>query len=50
MSAEDYILQSITDPGAYLVPGYPDSMPRGLAKELSAEDLAALVAYLASLK
>jgi cytochrome c553 len=50
MSAEDYILQSITDPGAFVVPGYPDSMPRGLAKDLSPEDLAALVAYLASLK
>ncbi len=49
LSAEDYLRQSITDPGAYLVPGYPDSMPRGLAKDLSPEDLAALVAYLASL-
>lgn len=50
MSPEDYLHQSITDPGAYLVPGYPDSMPRGLSKDLSPEDLAALVAYLASLK
>jgi mono/diheme cytochrome c family protein len=50
MSAEDYILQSVTDPGAFVVPGYPDSMPRGLSKDLSPEDLAALVAYLASLK
>jgi len=50
MSAEDYILQSITDPGAFVVPGYPDSMPRGLSNDLSPEDLAALVAYLASLK
>ncbi|MEP6693280.1 MAG: c-type cytochrome [Chloroflexota bacterium] len=50
MGAEDYIVQSIADPGAYLVPGYPDSMPRGLARDLSPEDLAALVAYLASLK
>lgn len=50
MSAEDYIRQSITDPGAFVVPGYPDSMPRGLSRDLSPEDLAALVAYLASLK
>jgi cytochrome c553 len=50
MSAEDYIVQSITDPGAFVVPGYPDSMPRALSKDLSPEDLAALVAYLASLK
>lgn len=50
MSAEDYLRRSITDPGTYVVPGYPDSMPRGIATDLSAEDLAALVAYLASLK
>lgn len=50
MSAEDYLRQSITDPGAYVVPGYPDSMPRGIDEGLSAEDLAALVAYLASLR
>jgi cytochrome c553 len=50
MSSEDYLRQSITDPGAYLVPGYPDSMPRGLAGGLSPQDLAALVAYLASLR
>ena len=50
MSAEEYLRQSIIDPGAYVVPGYPDSMPRGLARDLSPEDLAALVAYLASLK
>ncbi len=50
MSGEDYLRQSITDPAAYLVPGYPDSMPRGLARDLSPQDLAALVAYLASLR
>jgi mono/diheme cytochrome c family protein len=50
MSAEDYLRQSIVDPGSYVVPGYPDSMPRGLGRDLSPEDLAALVAYLASLK
>jgi cytochrome c5 len=50
MTADEYLRQSITDPGAYVVPGYPDSMPRGLARDLSPEDLAALVAYLASLR
>jgi cytochrome c553 len=49
-SAEDYLRRSVTDPGAFVVPGYPDSMPRGLARDLSPEDLAALVAYLASLR
>ena len=42
LPADQYIRQSITEPGAYVVPGYPDSMPRGLAKSLSEEDLDAL--------
>jgi mono/diheme cytochrome c family protein len=50
MSASDYIRESILDPAAYLVPGYQDSMPRGLGRDLSPTDLDALVAYLASLK
>jgi mono/diheme cytochrome c family protein len=50
LSAEDYIRESILDPGAYVVPGYQDSMPRGLGRDLSPTDLDGLVAYLASLK
>ena len=50
MSAEDYIRQSILDPGTYVVPGYQDSMPRDLGRDLSPTDLDALVAYLLSLK
>jgi mono/diheme cytochrome c family protein len=50
LSAEDYIRQSIVDPGAYLVPGYQDSMPRDLGRDLPPTDLDALVAYLLSLK
>lgn len=49
-SVEDYLRESILDPGSYLVPGYQDSMPRGLGRDLSPTDLEALVAYLASLK
>src|SRR5437870_3685390 len=48
VSAEDYIRASIVDPGAYVVPGYNDVMPRGLALRLSTSDLDALVFYLAS--
>jgi mono/diheme cytochrome c family protein len=48
--AEGYIRQSILDPGAYVVPGYQDSMPRGLGRDLSPTDLDALVAYLLSLR
>jgi mono/diheme cytochrome c family protein len=50
VSAEDYIRQSIVEPGVYVVPGYPDSMPRGLGDRLSKEDLDDLVRYLASLR
>ena len=50
LSGEDYIRQSILDPGTYVVPGYPDSMPRGLGDRLPPEDLDALVRYLASLR
>jgi hypothetical protein len=48
--ADEYIRQSILDPGAYLVPGYQDSMPRDLSRDLPPTDLEALVAYLLSLK
>ncbi len=49
-SAADYLRTSITDPGAYVVPGFPDSMSRGLARGLSDADLEALVQYLLSLR
>ncbi len=48
ISAEDYIRESILSPGSYIVPGYNDVMPRGLARRLSQSDLDALVLYLAS--
>ena len=50
VSAEEYLRQSIVDPGSYVVPGYPDSMPRGLGDRISAEDLADLVQYLSTLR
>jgi len=46
VSAEDYIRRSIQDPGSYIVPGFQDIMPRGLARNLSTADLDALVLYL----
>jgi mono/diheme cytochrome c family protein len=49
-SAEDYIRASIVTPGAYVVPGWNDVMPRGLARGLSPSDLDALVQYLAAHK
>jgi mono/diheme cytochrome c family protein len=50
LSADEYIRQSILDPGAYVVPGYQDSMPRDLGRDLPPTDLDALVAYLLSLR
>jgi mono/diheme cytochrome c family protein len=50
LSADAYIRQSIVDPGAYVLPGYQDSMPRDLGRDLSPTDLDALVAYLLSLE
>ena len=50
MDAETYLRQSVLDPGAYIVPGYPDTMPRGLGRGLSQEDFDDLVRYLLTLK
>jgi mono/diheme cytochrome c family protein len=49
-SAEDYIRESVLDPGAYVVPGYPDTMPRGLTRGMSQEDFDDLVRYLLTLR
>ena len=43
---EQYIRESIVSPGAYIVPGFTDVMPRGLARNLSPKDLDALVLFL----
>lgn len=45
-SAEDYIRESIVSPGAYIVPGWNDVMPRGMARNLSPADQDALVLFL----
>lgn len=45
-TGEQYIRESIVSPGAYIVPGFNDVMPRGLARNLSAKDLDALVLFL----
>lgn len=46
MGPEDYIKESLDSPGAYVVPGYNDVMPRGLARGLSDFDVESLVRYL----
>lgn len=51
MDAEAYVRDSILNPGAYTVAGFPeDAMPRDLVDQMSQEELEALVAYLLTLK
>ena len=50
-SAEEYIHQSIVDPSAYVVEGYPDGlMPQNWGTVLSEQDIQDLIAYLFTLK
>ena len=50
MDAYDYIHQSITDPGAYVVSGFPDNlMPRTYSDLFSAQDIEDIIAYLYTL-
>ena len=49
-SAEEYLLESVRDPGAYIVPGYPDTMPRGADRGMTREDLDDLILYLLTLR
>lgn len=51
LSAEEYILQSILDPDAYVVPGFaPGVMPQNFGELISEGDLNDLVAFLLSLE
>ena len=50
LSAEEYIRQSIQQPGAFVVEGFPDVMPPGLRDQMSDEQFEALVQYLLSLR
>ncbi len=46
-TVHEYIMESILEPGAYVVPGYPDRvMPRWYGKKLSASALDKIVSYL----
>ena len=51
MDAQVYIRDSILNPNAYTVEGFPDGiMPSELKDQISPEDLEAVVAYLLTLK
>ncbi|MBC7878068.1 MAG: cytochrome c [Anaerolineales bacterium] len=49
-SAEEYIQLAILRPGDYIVEGYNNVMITNLSKELTNEDMNALVAFLMTLK
>lgn len=49
-TVREYIVESILNPGAYVVPGYPErAMPRWYGQKLSASALDKIAAYLESL-
>jgi cytochrome c553 len=50
MSAEEYIHQSILNPGAYVVEGYQNSMNNTYAQFFSEEDINNLTAFLLSVE
>jgi mono/diheme cytochrome c family protein len=51
LTAEEYIRQSIMEPSAYVVPGFPDGvMPQTFAETLTEEQIADLVAFLLTLQ
>ncbi len=48
-TAEQYVVESIVNPGAYVVEGYQPIMPGTFGEALSTQDLADLLAYIHSL-
>lgn len=50
MNAHDYMVESILEPSAYLVPGFDDLMPKTWGKTLTGEELDALVAFMLTLR
>ena len=49
-SAEEYLEISILAPKDYLVEGFMDTMPTNFGKDLTSDELSAVVAYLMTLK
>ena len=46
-TVEKYVIESIVDPGAYIVPGYAaGAMPGDFGQRMSLQDLADIVAYI----
>ena len=49
-SAEEYLEISILSPKEYLVDGFTDTMPTNFGKDLTSDELSAVVAYLMTFK
>jgi mono/diheme cytochrome c family protein len=50
-TVREYIVESILNPGAYVVPGFPDrAMPRWYGQKLSAAAVDRIAAYLEQVK
>lgn len=49
-TAEEYILESILDPAAYLVEGFTDQMPKTFAESISEEDINNIIEFLLTLE
>ena len=50
LSAREYILLSIMEPGEYVVDGFVDQMPTNFENSLSGEEIDGVIAYLMSLQ
>ncbi|HHC09595.1 MAG TPA: hydrogenase iron-sulfur subunit [Actinobacteria bacterium] len=50
MTAEEYLRESIVDPGAYVVEGFPDVMLRNFEEILTEDEIDDLVAFLLTLE
>lgn len=46
LSAQEYLRQSIVEPGAFVVPGYQDIMPKDYAETLTAEKINGLITFI----
>jgi nitric oxide reductase subunit C len=46
LDGEAYLRQSIAQPSAYVVEGFQNAMPQDLAKQLTSDELDAVVAFL----
>ena len=50
VSAEDYLRDSILNPGNYIVENYMNLMPTNFGKQLTTEEVDALIAYMLTLQ